>query len=302
MTNRNTVFFIERTHFSLISLLLGLALLVVSLLVFWLPEARQQELTAPLVCLSILFTFFVCVPLARSRYDGKVDWFHPSILFMLIYYTYFIFSGVWLWLFHHYDSIWVNFGGRPAFVVNSVFSLGALSIISFSLGIRTKPVMIKKSISELFSQSTQFNWKWMRYLILLFLVIGGTFKYYHFTLYGSLTIDIFRYLSPSARAALGINISQFFLMLESMLDWAALLAIFYSIVRYKQTGKKNGWWLVLLVVVLIALFDYVVSSKRSGVVPFLLLPLIWYHYIIRRLSIGRAVFFFWRGCWSLADC
>jgi hypothetical protein len=114
-------------------------------------------------------------------------------------------------------------------------------------------------------------------------------------LLGPLSTDVFRYLSPSANRALGINISQSFIMLEAMLDWAALLSIFYYIVRYKETGKTNGWWLILLVVVIIALFDYVVSAKRSGVIPFFLLPLIWYHYIIKRLSIIRAGIFFFVG-------
>jgi oligosaccharide repeat unit polymerase len=285
----------ERAHVSLISFLVGIAILILGLLVFSLPEVDQPSLTAPLVCLSIIFTLFWCAPLARYRSDEKVDLFHPSILLMLTYFAYFIFSGVWLWLYHHYDSIWVNLGSRPAFVVNSVFFLGGVSIFSFGLGMRTKLPFSKKSIPETFSQGTQFSKREMRYLILFFLVTGGMFKLYHLSLLGPLSTDVFRYLSPSANRALGINISQSFIMLEAMLDWAALLSIFYYIVRYKETGKTNGWWLILLVVVIIALFDYVVSAKRSGVIPFFLLPLIWYHYIIKRLSIIRAGIFFFVG-------
>ncbi len=89
-------------------------------------------------------------------------------------------------------------------------------------------------------------------------------------------------------------------MLESMLDWAALLAIFYYIVRYKETGKKSGWWLLLFLVVLIALVDYVVSAKRSGIIPLFLFPMIWYHYIIKRLTISRAGVYFLAGMLLIA--
>jgi len=297
MANKNNMFFMGRTHISLISFLTGIALLMLSLLVFWLPEVDQPTLTAPLVCLSVIFTIFWCLPLARNRLSGKLDWFHPSILLMIMYFVYIIFSGVWVWLYHHYDSIWVDFGSRPAFVVNSVFSLGFVSMLSFGLGMHTKISFPRKPIRESFNQPAQFKFRWkeMRYLILFFLIIGGIFKFYHLTLFGPLTTDILRFLSPSARRVLGINISQFFIILESMLDWAALLAILYYILRYKETGKTNGWWLILLVVIIIALLDYVVSAKRSAIIPFLLLPLIWYHYIIKRLSITRAGVYFLVG-------
>lgn len=295
MANRNNIIFMRRGHALLISFLMGMALLMLSLLVVWLPEVNQPALTGPLVLLSVFFCFIWLSPMARNRFDGKTDWFHPSILLMMMYFAYLIFPGVWLWLYHDYDSIWVNLGSRPAFAVNSVFSLGFVSVFWFGLGMRTKPIFSRKSVRESSSQSAQFNWKAMRYLILFFLVIGGAFKYYHLTLLGPLATNIFRYLSPTAYNSLGISISQFFIMLESMLDWAALLAIFYYTVRYKKTGKSNGWWFILLFVVSIALVDYVVSAKRSTVLPFLLLPLIWYHYIIKRLSISRAGIYFLVG-------
>jgi len=290
----------RHAHVQLFLSLIGLALIILGILVFWLPEVDQPTLTAPLVCLSTIFAIFWCVPLARSHIDGRIDWFHPAILFMLIYVVYFIFPGVWLWLYHNYHSIWVNIGNRPAFTVNSVFVLGVVSILFFGLGSQTKPIMSRKPIVDWSNQGYQIRWKEMRYLILVFLVIGGVFKYYHFTLFGSLTTDIFRYLSPSVRNSSGIYLSQFFIMLESMLDWAALLAVFYYIVRYKKTEKTNGWPLVFLIVVTVFLVDYVLSAKRSGVIPLILLPLIWYHYIIRRLSIGRAGVFFLAGIFLIA--
>ena len=292
MTNKNGIFVLGHAHTLLITLFLGIALLALVPLILLLPEVDQPALTAPFVCLSIMFTFFLCVLLARNRLDGKVDWFHPSILLMLVYLTYIMFSGVWLWLYHDYDSIWVDFGRQPAFIVNTVFSLGVVSIASFGMGMSFRLTFPGKAIRELFYQNTQFDKKEMRSLILLFLVIGGAFKLYHLSLFGSQITDIFRYLSPSASRDLGISISQAIVMFESMLDWAVLLAVFYYIVRYKETGKTNGGWLILLLVLIISTIDYVVSGKRSAIMPFLLLPLIWYHYLIKRLTMVSAGIYF----------
>ncbi len=288
-------FTLPRGYAFFITFLMGMAFLVLGLLVFLLPEADQPALTAPLVITSVIFSLFWCVPVARDRANGKVDWFHPSILYLIVYFSYFIFSGILLWVFHGYNSIWVNLGHRPAFIVNTVFCLGLLATFSFGLGMRLKPLWPGRTILELFNHSSLLNWKRLRYLIFAFLVIGAAFKYYHLSLLGPLTVNILRYLSPSANRGLGISVSQFYIMLESMLDWAALLVVFYFIVRYKQTRRINGWWQILLLMIFVAFFSYIVSAKRSGILPLFLLPLIWYHYILKRLTIGRAGIYFLIG-------
>lgn len=292
MASSNSIFAILSRHSLFISIFIGITLLPLGLLVFVLPEVDQPALTEPLVILSVIFTFALCVRFARNRFDGKVDWFHPSILFMLVYLTYVMFSGVWLWLYHDYVSIWLDFGSQPAFVVNMVFTLGIVSFASFAMGMRTKLVLPGKVIRVALYQNADFNNKEMRNLILFFLVIGGAFKLYHLALLGTQLTDILRNLSPSASADLEINISQAVVMFESMLDWAALLAAFYFIVRYKETGETSGWWLVLFFVVSVAMLDYIYSGKRTAFMTFLLFPMIWYHYLVRRLTIASAGLFF----------
>jgi oligosaccharide repeat unit polymerase len=261
------------------------------------PGIDQTELTAPIVLLSVIFTFSACVRLAQNKNDGQVDWFHPSILFMLVYLTYIMFSGVWVWLYHDHASIWLDFGSQPAHVVNTVFLLGAVSIASFTIGmsLNTQQLFPGKEIKQLLYKNAQFNSDEIRNVILWFFLIGGAFKLYHLSLYGVQLSDILRYLSPSAARELDVNISQAVIMFESMLDWSALLAVFLFMVRYKETGQVKGWWLILLFVVCVAAIDYVVSGKRSAVIFFVLMPLIWYHYLIKRMNMLSAVLFFMLG-------
>lgn len=298
--NQSQAVFSGYSYSHLASFISGMALLILGFFVLWLPEIDQPILTAPLVVLSIIFTIFWCLPLAYNRVDGKIDWFHPSLLILMIYLVYIVFSGIWMWLYRDYHSPWVDLGSRSASIVNYIFLMGYFSMFSFGLGLRAKTVILKKNPESYLSQNDHLNWRWVRFLIPFFFIVGGIFKYQHLSLLGPLDLDIFRYLSPSAYRNLGLEISQFSLMLESMLDWAGLLVIFYYIVRYKETGRTSGWWLVLSLTILIALLGYVIFAKRTNIIPFFLFPLIWYHYIIKRLSASQAAVYLGLGMFLIA--
>jgi hypothetical protein len=70
----------------------------------------------------------------------KVGWigFIPPFLVVLVYFAYFLFPGVWLWLVHDNDTLWMNAGNQPGYLVNTAFFLGAVSIASFGLGSLSK--------------------------------------------------------------------------------------------------------------------------------------------------------------------
>lgn len=286
---------IVRALLLLSSILSGFATFIIIIFVLLFPEESQASLTTPIVIFSIIFTISWCVPLAYNSSEKRIDIFHPSILFVLIYFFIFIGSGVWLWLFHDYHSIWVSLGDKPASIVNFVFVFGIISVFSFGLGMRVKTArsgqsFIRKSTTTLLYKKGDFLT-----LIFVFMVIGGGARLYHLSLFGSLSTDLLRYLSPSASRALGINISQFIVILESMLDWSALLAIFYFVLRYKETGKVDKFCVLLIFIVAIALTNFMVSAKRSGVIPFFLFTFIWYHYLVKRISPYRAAVLFSAG-------
>ncbi|MBU3947841.1 MAG: oligosaccharide repeat unit polymerase, partial [Proteobacteria bacterium] len=95
-------------------------------------------------------------------------------------------------------------------------------------------------------------------------------------------------LSPSARREHGFQWSQFLVILESMLSWAALLATFHCILRYIEKRRKNGVVMTLLFLSFVIVITYVMSGKRTAVIPLLLLPLIWRHYLVKQLNVSTA--------------
>lgn len=278
----------NRSSGLLLSGLLGLTSLVAYALVLLVPENEQPWLTPLLVGLSVIFAVVWCMAAADKKAGERIDPFHPAILFLVFYLGYFVFSGVLVWRLHDYDSAWVNLGQQPAFVVNSVFFLGILSVAAFGIGMRAKIAFPVGALRKVFSRKNALRLGEMRYLVYLFFVVGIGFTTYHLSLFGSFSIDIFRYLSPAAQRDLEINLSQFFIIFESMLSWAALLAVFRYLQHYVESGRRHGNVMTLLLLAAVVVITYVVSGKRSAVIPLLLMPLIWHHYLVRSLSVARA--------------
>lgn len=277
-----------RAFESALVLMSGVGLSAICGLVLMLPEYEQEYLTFPLVVLSISFAYSWCVPVARSELDREIDWFHPSILYVLVYFAYFIFPGVWLWLVHDYQTVWIRTSEQSVYLVNYTFLLGALSVFAFGLGARLKVGFSPVGRNAQLNIAGSLRSRNATMLIVVFLVIGLLMKIYHLSLYGPLSFDLLRYLSPAARREADISISQVYVILESMLDWSLLLAVFVYILRYLKTGVKRGWVSLVLFTLLVIVVDYIVSAKRSGVIMLVLLPFIWYHYLVSRLTFAKA--------------
>jgi oligosaccharide repeat unit polymerase len=280
---------------SFVSWACAVVLLVMSILVFVLERQYQEFLTPGIVVLSVLFAFSWCVPLARERGRNDIDWFHPAILFIGLYLVYFVFSGVWLWLYHDYDSEFSDLGSDAALVVNEAFCLGFVSLAAYGLGARARLAGIRMprwrasttiAVPKVPRGIRAFSTRELLMVAVVLLPLGLAFKIYHLAQFGALSTDVLQYLSPSAANELGLSISQFVIMMESMLDWAVLFAVLYIIVKYRNTGTWQGLWWVACGVVVVSMLDYVISGKRSAVIFFLVLPAIWYHYLARQLT-GR---------------
>ncbi len=273
----------------LLSGILVTAALLVYIIVLFTSEKDQSWLTPLLVLLSISFACIWCIPAAKNKLDNRVDWFHPSILFLLVYLAYFIFPGIWLWLANDYTPNWIFLGKDPAYNINSVFFLGIISVAAFGVGVRAKFALPSKFIQ---SHSNLFQRQEVYGVIIVFFVIGSGFKIYHLSLITPLVSDIFSSLSPTMRRDLQINISFSYLILESMLNWSILLAIFYYIANYSKTGIKKGGIIIFLLFSIVILLDYIVSAKRSEIIMLIILPVIWWHYIITPLNIRVAATYF----------
>jgi len=273
-----------------LSVMSAAGMLLIYLLVLILPESDQSALTGALVVCSVIFTCSWCLPAARNKFDGRIDWLHPAVLVVLVYFAYFIFPGVWLWLVHDYDTTWVFIGSNKAYLVNTAFILGAISMLAFGLGCRSRFPFPGAKLNNNFYQADALRFKEARYVIIFLLTVGLLAKLYHLSLFGPLSLDLLRYLSPTARRETGISLSQFILLLESMLDWALLLAIFFFLMRYLQSRATRKYLIFLAAfAICVVLLDYLVSAKRSGVILLLILPFIWYSYLAKRLTLAKAL-------------
>lgn len=278
----------------MISAVLATALMLLCFLVITQDRGMQPGLTPWLVALSTIFVVSWVVPLARSADEG-IDWFHPAMLFTGFYLVYFVLSGVWVWAYHDYQSLFFESGTQAETTVNQAFCLGFLSVAAFGLGMRGSAFAARSWIgawplgARRIGAPARINPRLVTRVMIAYAVIGGGFKIYHFLQFGTPSTDIFLYLSPTAALDLGLNISQFVLMMGSMLDWAVLLAILMWLVRYRDTARPTGWWWVLGAVLVVSTFDYIISGKRSSVIFFIVLPVIWYHYLVRRLTARSAI-------------
>ena len=101
-------------------------------------------------------------------------------------------------------------------------------------------------------------------------------------IYSSSGESIFVFLSPSARRDAELSISQLELMMTYCLMWSA---IFLCIISFYKKRKVPYMIVIFLMIILI----FIVSAKRSTILPVILIPIIYYHYKIRWLNVSKAI-------------
>ena len=270
-----------------LSILVGSASLVASVATFVLPREVQRGMTVILVILSVLLAFLWCWPVTGRNCSNITDFFHPSFLFVGFYVVYFVFSGVLISFFHDYRSNWVHLGSDPEFTVNTVYVFGILSVAAFGSGLRAKVLFPGKKIKTLLYYPELLRKTEAKYVIALLLLIGSAVTLYHLSLLGPISFEIFRYLSPSAQRDLEIGWNNVFAMVESMLEWGALFALFFFFVNRSSIRSRSEWGKYFIIIVLflvIGALVYTITGKRSSVIPLLVLPLIWRHYLIKQIK------------------
>ena len=279
-----------------LSILVGIASILACVTTFILPLEGQRVMTIILIILSVLFAFLWCWPVTSIGSSTKTDYFHPSFLFVGFYIVYFVLSGVLISFIHDYQSNWVDLGSTPELTVNIVFILGILSVAAYGLGMRAKVLFPGKFFKTLLYHPDLLRKNEAKYVIAFFFLIGGVLTLYHLSLLGPMSPDIFRYLSPSAQLELEINWNNVLTMLESMLEWGALFALFFFFLNHRSIhlGHKRGkLFLLIILFLVIGALAYTIAGKRSSVIPLLLLPLIWRHYLIKNLKIFNVFIYSW---------
>jgi len=267
-------------------------LTAISFPIYWLvttlPNDSQPTLTLLLLVVSLGAAIACCVPINQNKNSPAVDWFHPKLLFLGFYLLYFLLPATWIWWGREYDMIWVGYIGTPGKTINTMLVIGTISVASFALGFKIPVSYPKKDVlRSLLDRSTSVHRNSAIAVILVFGTMGLGAKIYYMSLMGSFEIGILEYLSPTARRDLGIQMSQVFVLAGSMLSWAALLFYFLYTIRKAQNRLISRAWFGIGFLLFAAAVSYILSGKRSDVLPLILFPVIWSHYLINRLSASR---------------
>src|SRR3989442_15658939 len=99
------------------------------------------------------------------------------------------------------------------------------------------------------------------------LVVGAAFRLYHLKLLGGVTAAIL-YLSPTYLSESGALFGGIPSFLESLVDWGALLMLLRATTHNKPRLRS------LIVVAVAGVMAYLVTGKRSAIVPFLIYPIV----------------------------
>ena len=229
-----------------------------------------------------MFSFIWCLPTAQIT-SLKFDPFHPGSLFFIFYLFYIIFSGLIVWLLNDYSSQWVDFGFNYASLVNQAFILATLGCAFFGLGLRA-PININygTSIKSIFYDEKKFRYRDLKLITIFFFLVGLLASLNILNTYSSSGESIFVFLSPSARRDAELPISQLEVMMTYCLIWSA---IFLCIISFYKKRKIPYMIAIFIMIILI----FIVSAKRSTILPVILIPIIYYHYKIRWLNVSKAI-------------
>jgi len=117
------------------------------------------------------------------------------------------------------------------------------------------------------------------------LLIGLPFRLHHVSAFGGFTPNLLLYLSPSYLTESGVKIGGVPTFFETFFNWGALLLVLRAIVTNRQRVLSLVVWGVAFA------FAYLLSGKRSAILPFFLYPVTWLHYLKRRISIKRGLLY-----------
>jgi len=249
-----------------------------------------NALSFVLLFCSLLFPVLTCVlrPAAgRGAGVGEIgglDICQPGVVVALFYYFYMVIPALHIWHDLGLHSTWIDPTWPPERVFNVTCALGLLGLVAFGAGYHAglgRPP--GRAIGMLFPRGA-VAWSSAAWgVVAAMIAVGLVFKLYHLAAFGGLSPRVLLYLSPSYAIESGVKIGGVPTLLESLFDWGVLLLLFRSV----TTGRYRVVALALTGLAL--LLAYLLSGKRSAIVPFLLFPAVWYHYLRRRIGVGRGL-------------
>lgn len=275
----------KRTLIEEVAVIFIIMMLVISI---FLPFQNEGSMiTAILIIISGYIPTFTCF--IRTTPNKNYDFFQPGTMVAIFYYIYVILPGITIWL-NGYEANYIYNSNYQ--LVNYVFFIGLVAMIGFSIGYKSKVKFFNRT-AKIYNNINNKN-RWYR-LFYLMISIGLIFKILHFHKVGGISNELLLQLSPTARRETGVQFSGIEILGESLFDWGILLVIFMNIAKISRNGDKKNVsrkiFITTFIVIIVAILEYILSAKRSVVAPFILLPLIWYHYLIKKISFKKGIVF-----------
>ncbi len=239
---------------------------------------------------SICVPALLCFRRTTSGTAKGIDFFQPGAVVALFYVVYMLVPGLHIWHDLDYQSSWFDSSWPHKRLFGLTWALGVCSLIAFGCGYHTNVQLHRaREVAQCFLRCGVQPARRELSIILVMLAVGLLFRLRHLAAMGGLSPNLLLYLSPTYTSESEIRVGGIPSFLESLFDWGALLLCFRAI------RTNRGRLISLLVMICAVLLAYLLSGKRSAVMPFLLFPLIWFHYRRRRLGWMQAVFFLGTG-------
>ena len=256
---------------------------------------HEHVMTAVLMFCSLVVPVLVCFRSPAVAATGGLDFCQPGAVVALFYYFYMVVPSLHIWYALDSQSNWVDPTWPPERLFNATCALGLLGLLGFAMGYHARIGLLPVRGSQRLLRRLTTGWPPVAWpVITLMGLIGLGFRLKHLMAYGGLSLDLLRYLSPSFAIASNLQIGGIPEFLESMFDWAILLFVLRSVI----SGKHKFLAVALMGAGVVLV--YVLTGKRTSVMPFLFFPLVWYHYLRRPITLRRGFAFLGGGLFLMA--
>jgi hypothetical protein len=254
------------------------------------PGDGTSAWTVLLFLVSLVLPIWCCVRRDAGEGPASIDLLQPGCVLACLFYFYYVIPALHVWLDLDYHSAWVDPTWPPARLFQVTFLLSLVALAAFTIGYRFDRLWVgRRSVSQRIGEPAVMWPMSATAIAVAMLAIGLPFRVYHLVAYGGPSRNILLFLSPEYLVESGVRIGGIFSFLETFFDWGALLLVLRAVV----TNRHRFVSLCILGAALVLV--YFESGKRSYLLPFLLYPVIWLHYLKRRINLRRGMFYFGVG-------
>jgi len=243
-------------------------------------------LTVALVALTVALLRPCCFVPEPNESGHRIDFFQPGTVVAIFYVVYLLVPGWYVFASLDFVSNWVHpqYPAEP--LVLATFGLAAVGLAAFGLGYRLRFPHTPRVAGLGAGASPDSGPLLVRRLPVLigaFLVVGGIFKVAHLRALQGSWGDVGGSLLPAVGEDPELQFGGIPYFLSQLFDLGAILLLFRAILVQRHRV------VAAVVAGAAAVAAFLLSGKRTSVFPFVLFPVVWYHYLVRPISVRRGV-------------